>query len=1036
MESILKRVSLAIGGSNPQGDLIHTRRPVQRRSDSSHGCAGGAESSVSVAGPGRPFRRTSASGRFGGRRVLPLLLLSAVALAGCGETPVELVEAPQAAGPLFSLLGPAGAVDAGYGHICAVGADGKVSCWGNNFYGQATVPATLGSATQVSAGQDHTCAIESDGAVVCWGYNGFGQTTVPVTLGSATQVSAGQYHTCAIESDGAVVCWGNNGSGQTTVPTTLGSATQVSAGGSHTCALESDGGVVCWGNNGSGQTTVPATLGSATQVSAAGAHTCALESDGGVVCWGYNGQGQTSVPATLGSATQVSVGEFHTCALESDGGIVCWGYNGQGQTSVPATLGSATQVSADTRHTCALESDGGVVCWGDGLADGLVEGSFSDVSPGADHTCALRSDGGVVCWGHDGGFGRTIVPATLGSATQVSAGRYHTCALESGGGVVCWGYDGSGQTTVPATLGSATQVSAAGAHTCALKSDGGVACWGYDGTGQTTVPATLGSATQVSAGGSHTCAIESDSGVVCWGHNGFGQTTVPATLGSATQVSTGQNHTCALESDGGVVCWGDNGFGQTTVPATLGSATQVRAGSVHTCAIESDGSVVCWGHNGFGQTTVPPDLGPAIQLGAGVAQSCAVKADNTIECWGNRTSTTFIPEGAPGATPVGPDVTVSPVDQTTGEPAPVELTFDNVTGGGETTVTSGTVGQGGGPPAPGGFRLGNPPTYYDVQTTATFTGSATLCFNYSGADYGNENILKLLHNENGLWVDVTTSLDTINDIICGTVTSLSPFLVAEQNVAPVVTGIGLPSALIPVGTGMTMTASFTDANPGDTHTAEVDWEDATTSAAGVTESGGAGSVVASHTYAMTGVYTITARVTDGDLEGTRSSSDDQPAFVVVYDPSAGFVTGGGWFESPSGACTWSGCAADGSTIGKATFGFVSRYRKGAHTPSGNTEFRFEAGDLTFRSTTYQWLVVAGARAQFRGEGSIGDATGTFGFLITAIDGARPGGGGADRFRMKIWDVSTGVVVYDNQVGQLEDSPAATLLGGGSIVIHE
>jgi hypothetical protein len=471
------------------------------------------------------------------------------------------------------------------------------------------------------------------------------------------------------------------------------------------------------------------------------------------------------------------------------------------------------------------------------------------------------------------------------------------------------------------------------------------------------------------------------------------------------------------------------------VPAGL-SATQVTAGVYHTCALESDGGVVCWGRNGNGQTTVPTDLGPVLHLRAGYTQTCAVTVDHTIECWGTLTSTTFIP-GGPGATPPGSDVSVSPVDATTGEPAPVTINFGQVDGGGETTVTSGTVGDGmGGPPAPGGFRLGNPPTYYDVETTAVFSGAVELCFDYSGASYGNESKLKLLHFEDGEWIDVTTSLDTENDMICGAVTSLSPFLVAEENAAPIVTAIALPDAPVPVGASVAVTASFTDGNPSDTHTAELGWGDGTSSASNVTEADGAGSADGSHAYTAPGVYTVMAHVSDGDLEGSRSSGEDQPAYIVVYDPSAGFVTGGGWFDSPAGACLFSGCAADGTSSGKASFGFVSRYKKGATTPTGTTEFQFKAGGLVFQSTSYQWLVVAGARAQYKGEGAIVGSAASYGFLVTAIDGALAGGGGADRFRIKIWDVATGEVVYDNQMGEAEDAEAATTLGGGSIVIHK
>ena len=79
-------------------------------------------------------------------------------------------------------------------------------------------------------------------------------------------------------------------------------------------------------------------------------------------------------------------------------------------------------------------------------------------------------------------------------------------------------------------------------------------------------------------------------------------------------------------------------------------------------------------------------------------------------------------------------------------------------------------------------------------------------------------------------------------------------------------------------------------------------------------------------------------------------------------------------------------------------------------------------------------VVAGARAQYKGTGRINGA-GAYGFLLTCIDGALPGGGGTDKFRIKIWDKGTGVVVYDNQIGTSDDAAPTTVLGGGSIVIH-
>ncbi len=216
----------------------------------------------------------------------------------------------------------------------------------------------------------------------------------------------------------------------------------------------------------------------------------------------------------------------------------------------------------------------------------------------------------------------------------------------------------------------------------------------------------------------------------------------------------------------------------------------------------------------------------------------------------------------------------------------------------------------------------------------------------------------------------------------------------------------------------------------------------------------AGGATPSHTYADNGSYTVTLTVSNGSLTGTATATatianvvpagvysvtltvtdkdggSDQSVFqwVVVFDAEAGFVTGGGWITSPAGAYT-----PNPSLTGKATFGFVSRYQKGASTPSGNTEFQFRVASLAFHSTSYDWLVIAGSKVQFKGSGTINGA-GDFGFMLTAVDGDLKGGD--DTFRMRIWDNATGVVIYDNQMGSGNGTPASTALGGGSIVIHQ
>ena len=86
--------------------------------------------------------------------------------------------------------------------------------------------------------------------------------------------------------------------------------------------------------------------------------------------------------------------------------------------------------------------------------------------------------------------------------------------------------------------------------------------------------------------------------------------------------------------------------------------------------------------------------------------------------------------------------------------------------------------------------------------------------------------------------------------------------------------------------------------------------------------------------------------------------------------------------------------------GKANFGFVSKYQKGAKIPTGETEFQFKAGDLNFHSESYQWLVVAGAKAQYKGNGTINNL-GSYGFMLTTIDGALKDKGIPDTFPIRL-----------------------------------
>jgi len=182
-------------------------------------------------------------------------------------------------------------------------------------------------------------------------------------------------------------------------------------------------------------------------------------------------------------------------------------------------------------------------------------------------------------------------------------------------------------------------------------------------------------------------------------------------------------------------------------------------------------------------------------------------------------------------------------------------------------------------------------------------------------------------------------------------------------------------------------------------------------------------------FAAAGVHQLCVSGTDS----ASNTGDEDCTFLAVHDPVAGFVAGGGWIDSPATACYLT-AACEGLT-GKANFGFVSRYKKGAQTPTGNTEFQFKVGDLNFHSGTYEWLVVANHRAQYKGVGTI-NGGGNYGFMLFVIDANLTPSTDVDLFRIKIWDKDNGdMVVYDNELGGADDADPTTEIGGGSIKFH-
>jgi PKD repeat protein len=240
------------------------------------------------------------------------------------------------------------------------------------------------------------------------------------------------------------------------------------------------------------------------------------------------------------------------------------------------------------------------------------------------------------------------------------------------------------------------------------------------------------------------------------------------------------------------------------------------------------------------------------------------------------------------------------------------------------------------------------------------------------------------------------------------------------NVAPAVAPFSVPTAPIALTAGgVSVPVSTTFADPGtlDTYTATLDC------GTGVSAQSDApnGSADGLCTFTSAGIYGVQITVRDDDGGTNTAAATGQ---IVIYDASAGWVTGGGWIESPAGAY-----AAAPSLAGKLTFNLAARYQPGSGVPAATADFKLNIGKLNFRSTSLDWLIVNGPTARLQGNGTLNGEAG-YAFTIVTTDDAP-----VDAIRIRVWFVATGAVVYDSRPGDPVTSSAVSPLAGGVLQIH-
>jgi alpha-tubulin suppressor-like RCC1 family protein len=518
-------------------------------------------------------------------------------------------------------------IAAGNSFNLALKNDGTIVAWGDNSFGQSTVPSGLNGVIAIAAGSTHSLALKNDGSVVAWGLlpNAEGilvNATVPVGLSNVIAIGTRGSHNLALKSDGTIVAWGDN---ESTTPSGLSNVITIAVGGLHNLALKSDGTVVGWGIN---NWTVPTGLSDVVAIAAGDYHNLAVRNDGTVVAWGSNSYGERTVPTGLSGVTAIAAGYGRSIALKNDGTVIAWGRNDHGQSTVPTGLSNVIGIAASSEHSLALKSDGTIIAWGTGEnGQGAMPTGLNIVvaiSAGTLHSLALKNNDTVAAWGANYYASSTGVNNLI----AVAAGNEHSLVLKNDGGVIAWGNNSYGKSTVPTGLNSVVAIAADSEHSLALKNTGNVVEWGAVWNGSdyvnSTVPQGLSNVIAIAAGANHSLALKSNSTVVAWGYNGYGQSTVPLGLSGVIALAAGSFHSLALKSNGIVVAWGNNGWGQSTVPPGLSNVIAIAAGHGHSLALKNDGLVVAWGLNDRGQRIVPVGLSNVIAIAAGDSHSLAL----------------------------------------------------------------------------------------------------------------------------------------------------------------------------------------------------------------------------------------------------------------------------------------------------------------------------------------------------------------------------------------------------------------------------
>jgi hypothetical protein len=318
----------------------------------------------------------------------------------------------------------------------------------------------------------------------------------------------------------------------------------------------------------------------------------------------------------------------------------------------------------------------------------------------------------------------------------------------------------------------------------------------------------------------------------------------------------------------------------------------------------------------------------------------------------------------------------------------------------------------------------------EENSTVTFNGSVEQVISGSKTTtFSNlkvQNELKIESNvkvEQSLTLEKSVAITSSGSLTIesGAEVTAGPGVTLEDGVAPVVSAISIPTTLVQVNTLVHASVPFSDPGLLDEFSATWEWGDGaiTDGTVDYDQALQAGVASGSHAYSKPGIYTV--RVTVADDDGEDSA---QFAYVIVFDPRGGHVTGGGWFTTPDGS--W---AAQPSFAGRTQVNINLKYHPNNGSLNGNAAFSLHQQRWNFSATGYDWLVVDGSRAWFQGSGRLDNQDG-YGFLVAMEEQGK-----TQLIRIKVWNLSTGEVLYDTQPGAPDDAAPTTVHTNGSLKVH-